>query len=147
MPYECCGAPALLGPCAMPAGHNRGRVDIPENHRAASEGGTATVPVTWLEDALARLDDVTAERDQYQQAADQWYELTEALALDLRVDGVTQDDVKVWRERVRHALWMAYGTGHRHRGCGLSYAGTVARSPFETEQAVTDPEWTEPPRS
>lgn len=29
-----CGAPAKFGPCALPAGHNRGQVDIPENHTA-----------------------------------------------------------------------------------------------------------------
>lgn len=29
-----CGAPAKHGSCVLPAGHNRGRVDIVENHRA-----------------------------------------------------------------------------------------------------------------
>lgn len=29
-----CGAPAKFGPCALPAGHNRGRLDVPDNHTA-----------------------------------------------------------------------------------------------------------------
>ena len=30
-----CGSPAEGGPCVLPVGHNRGQLDIPQNHDAA----------------------------------------------------------------------------------------------------------------
>lgn len=32
-PAEKCGARAVGGPCVLPAGHNRGQLDVPTNHR------------------------------------------------------------------------------------------------------------------
>lgn len=29
-----CGAPAVGGPCVLPAGHNMGQADVPSNHQA-----------------------------------------------------------------------------------------------------------------
>lgn len=75
------------------------------------------------------------ETEHLRAAADQWHLLTEALALDLRVDGVSlslDDDAKVWRQRVRDALWMAYGIGRRHQRNSIECAGSIDRTPFET---------------
>ena len=35
-PAELCEAPAIGGPCTLPAGHNMGRLDIPQNHKHES---------------------------------------------------------------------------------------------------------------
>lgn len=40
---ERCMAPAVGGACHLPAGHNRGRADIPANHVASNHGLTHDV--------------------------------------------------------------------------------------------------------
>ena len=49
---ERCGSQAVEGPCVLPAKHNMGRADIPENHIAASSTPTET---ERLREALERI--------------------------------------------------------------------------------------------
>lgn len=50
---ETCGAPAIGGRCTLPAGHNMGNLDIPQNHRAAETPAGSETPRTDAAECIA----------------------------------------------------------------------------------------------
>lgn len=85
--------------------------------------------------ALDALADARTEAKTFQDAADQWHLLTEALPNELRIiPGDAPDDAATWLPRIREALWHAYGIGRRHQRDGVTFVGQTERSgltPFD----------------
>jgi hypothetical protein len=63
-PAEPCGAPANGGLCIETRGHNMGRADVPDNHRAATpDPAEPGLDVERLAEAMCKVDGTTLARE------------------------------------------------------------------------------------